>query len=301
MGFAVFLLPRAAELSKLEMIVNCQEMSDDLMSYAAGMLDPDEAAPLRQHLASGCPQCAGRLAEAEATLGLLALTLAPQTPSTQARSELISRVTSRQAGSSLRLVQPPAPWWEQLALSSAIAATIAAAITIFFVMRLKSGPTANPPGQANDLARTVAVLTRVLQDQHEEIQSMRLGEQPKVVEWASAPHLKTIWLAAMSNQPPTAHGRIWWDTDRSTWRLFADGMTEPPAGKIYELWFVSADLKTKLPAAEFTPDPAGDAEVEVRVPPSMTDTLKIAAVTDEPAKGVITSPTGSFQLMGSLQ
>ena len=42
-----------------------------MLLYVTDGLEPAEAQELRAHLASGCPQCAGALAEAQATVGHL--------------------------------------------------------------------------------------------------------------------------------------------------------------------------------------------------------------------------------------
>lgn len=63
--------------------MTCQECDELIDLYAAGALDNDapgagERQRVRSHLATGCPQCSGRLAESEAVLARFALsTLAP--------------------------------------------------------------------------------------------------------------------------------------------------------------------------------------------------------------------------------
>ena len=47
---------------------------------------------LRRHLAGGCTQCAGSLAEAQATWAALPLALDPQTPSPAVKVRLMERV-----------------------------------------------------------------------------------------------------------------------------------------------------------------------------------------------------------------
>src|SRR5205814_8883171 len=70
---------------------------DLLLPYLADAIDADERAELESHLATGCPRCAGALAEAEAILARLSLALDPIAPSPQARERLLQRIT------------PPAP------------------------------------------------------------------------------------------------------------------------------------------------------------------------------------------------
>jgi hypothetical protein len=55
--------------------VECADRRDLILLYAAGELDAGECGGLRAHLAAGCPQCIGYMAEAEAVLALLPLLL----------------------------------------------------------------------------------------------------------------------------------------------------------------------------------------------------------------------------------
>ena len=56
-------------------IVTCQERRDLLLLYVAGGLDSAEMEATREHLLTGCPACAGALAEAEATFHQIPLSL----------------------------------------------------------------------------------------------------------------------------------------------------------------------------------------------------------------------------------
>ncbi len=60
-------------------IVTCQERRDLLLLYVAGGLEPAETEATREHLLTGCPACAGALAEAEATFHQIPLSLPMRT------------------------------------------------------------------------------------------------------------------------------------------------------------------------------------------------------------------------------
>lgn len=53
--------------------MNCQGQDELITLYAVGALEGAERDALRSHLATGCPRCAGLLAEAEATWALIGL------------------------------------------------------------------------------------------------------------------------------------------------------------------------------------------------------------------------------------
>jgi anti-sigma-K factor RskA len=369
--------------------VDCKDRTEQILLYAAGALSHAEAEPVRAHLASGCPRCAGELAEAEATISLLALTLPPATPADNVRQRLLNRIdsqgrqiplpenTPRRAAT--RAVGGP-PWWALFLGSAALAAAVAAGLAIFFTSRLHDADMAilsanldqkqqlaelsDLAGQENhqilsaakgaadkqqlaalsalvqqqnqqlasiasdtdtkkqiadltsridrqnrqlaaltgenDQEKTIAELTALVEQQKNQMVALRSGGAPETVQWATQPDLRVFSMTGAGDQPPGAHGRIFWDANLGVWHFFASGLKPAPEGKTYELWFVSKDGKTAVPAGTFDPSPNGEAALVTKVPPSISNSLAIGAVTDEPTGGV-SAPTGSFQLKGSVQ
>jgi anti-sigma-K factor RskA len=281
-------------------------MTDQVLMYAAGALDEAEAEQVRQHLAGGCPRCAGLMAEAEATVSLLALTVPPAAASADARQRLMSRVAQETAAAALSagaISGGSTPWWALVAIPSAIAAAVAAGITIFFATRLAPmqplQPTV-PEAAAVDLERTLGVLTEQIEHDEHEIDALRAAQPAQMTQWITDPNLKLVSLTGTDKQPAGAEGRVFWDTNKGVWHFFGRGIKPADAGKTYELWFVASDGSMALPAGEFDPTPDGDATLVTNVPPAIAPKLTIAAVTDEPAGKPITAPSGSFQLKGSL-
>lgn len=76
--------------------MNCEQLDEQITLYALGTLEGAELEGLRRHLASGCPACAGRLAEAETTLALLPL--ATLTPSVEVPAGAKARLDALIAG-----------------------------------------------------------------------------------------------------------------------------------------------------------------------------------------------------------
>jgi len=298
--------------------LNCQDFADDILLHAAGALEPEEIEPLLDHLASGCPRCAGRLTEAKSLLGLLVLTLPPATPSEETRRELLNRL----ATPTKRLTMPPpapikaAPvqqpqmrvvgsaspsWWTILAIPSAIAASIAAIITIFFAMRMTQSLGSQNSEVATNFQRSIGLFTTLVEQQQQQINSLKSAANgTSTVEWAADPHLKTFVLAGTENQPSGARARIFYDRDKAMCVLYAQGMTPAPQGKTYELWYLPSDGKAPIAAGSFDPSPTGDATMVATVPPDVKSTLANGAVTDEPLGTKITAPSGSFQLKPKL-
>jgi anti-sigma-K factor RskA len=121
------------------MTVDCADRRDLILLYAAGALDAGECGGLREHLAGGCPQCAGYLAEAEAALALLGQGLPPQAPPPLLKQAILNRVKSESQTSSAK--SAPAAMriggWDRVVLPAAIAAVLAVAVTLISVKMLQ--------------------------------------------------------------------------------------------------------------------------------------------------------------------
>lgn len=259
--------------------MNCEAWRDLMPEFAIGALDADEASALRAHLASGCPACAGALAEAHATVALLAESLPPARPSPQLRQHLLDRATKtpqadamgKSQASPLRRRANPA--WAALAASVFMAAGAA----MYFRASHRAGLR-----QLNDLRATLAERETKL----EELQSLVASEQVRLLS-----------LAASSPQTQGA-GRVFWDRERGKWHLYVFDLLPPGPGKTYELWFITADGR-KVPAGTF--DVAADGSGSLTVPvPSDIGVISVAAITDEPAGGS-PQPTGQIHLQGAVQ
>ena len=70
-----------------------QHVDDSIGAYALGALEPDEQAEVERHLAV-CDRCQAELEVAEETLGQMALSLEPETPSPQLKDRLMAAVAA---------------------------------------------------------------------------------------------------------------------------------------------------------------------------------------------------------------
>jgi anti-sigma-K factor RskA len=270
--------------------MTCDERRDRLMLYAADALDSAERATLAAHLASGCPRCAGSLAEAEAVLAHLPMALDPVAPSEGVRATLMRRVAAepRTTGKVIPMPAPPergarprpAGDWLRPALA-ALAASLVTAVAL------------TVPGE-----RARRELLAQLETQDREIVRLReaVEASAETVRVLRSPAVRVVSLSGTGPQPQAA-ARVFWDTTRRTWHFYAASLRPPGAGRTYQLWFITPGQE-KISAGTFDVDAQGEASVEVAIPPGL-DAIAVAAVTDEPAGGS-PQPTGSIHLAGAV-
>lgn len=99
-----------------------------MLLYVTDAMEESERVELRAHLASGCPKCAGALAEAQATVAHLPLSLDPQPAPKSARDTLLNRVAADKAATP-PLASSRKSFSSGWFLRTAIAACIGAIIT----------------------------------------------------------------------------------------------------------------------------------------------------------------------------
>lgn len=256
----------------------CERLQDVIVEVAAGTASPDDARVLDAHIATGCPTCAGRLAEAQAVGGRLALALPQVAPSSAVRERLMERIGG-DPGVVIpfpeRVPSKPArsPW-----LPAAVAAGLAAAlagIAVYVPLARDRDELRSELARLDGELRAAADTLRVLR----------------------SPSVQVVSLGGAEPQPG-ARGRIFWDRARGEWRFYAAELRPPAAGRTYELWLID-DQDRKIPAGTFDVDARGEAELRVSLPRDI-GTIVAAAVTDEPAGGV-PQPTGSIHLVGKVE
>jgi hypothetical protein len=71
--------------------ISCDDVLASLGAYALGIVDPDEAADIEEHLTT-CASCRAALAREQETVGALALAVEPAPPSAEARNRLLAAV-----------------------------------------------------------------------------------------------------------------------------------------------------------------------------------------------------------------
>jgi len=250
-----------------------------MLLYVAGVMDPAEQEMLRAHLAGGCPRCAGALAEAEATVAHLPMTLKPVEPPKSARDKLMQRVLASPG----RAVSSPSqsrssvfPW--------AVAAAAVLALTVGGIYLNRTAT------RARD-----AIASR--QQVERELLTIR-DENTQLRNVAALLNSSQLDLVKLASQESPARGRIFWDRERNRWHVQVFDLAAPKPGREFELWFITPDDR-KIPAGTFRVDASGRGVHEVEVPKDIGP-IKLAAITDEPIGGA-PQPTGSIHLAGSVQ
>jgi anti-sigma-K factor RskA len=250
-----------------------------ILLYVAGMLDPAESAELRQHLASGCPACAGHYAEAEATLAMLSLSLPAQPARPALKYSILNQARAARSGIA-RTGSPRA--WDRIVLSGAIAAVLAVAFTLAIVDRFWPTPKTLPNDQA-----TIANL-----------QTQLMLAQAQLV--AIRQDLRGMQFAELTGSvQPDAVGHVFIDPEMKKWYFFTCGMKPAADGKTYELWLICNNQK--IPAGTFNVSDQGTATLLGAVPPIPPGAAVSLAVTDEPMHGPHEQPTGHLQIKGIVE
>ncbi len=295
-----------------------------MLLYVTEALEPGEASELRAHLITGCPACAGALAEAEATVHQLPLSLPPLTPPEGAWEKLEMRIAMKDAveGPSLRMADAPLPSQKPSRALAWLGWAAAAMVAIVMGLMLHGANARVDDLNSKSLAtaQELAITQQALlaaNDQSNQM-STRLTSLEAKVKTLTTDHDKLLLAldtakqdfmdhldklmhadqyAVAPKEMPGVKGTLFWDKNSGTWTVMASNVPMPAAGKTYELWIITAK-GDKIAAGTFMPDASGKAMHEANIPAGM-DTIMLAAVTDEPMGGV-QIPTGHIQFTSDV-
>jgi hypothetical protein len=165
-------------------------------------------------------------------------------------------------------------WW--LALAACLA-TVVSLASLYQVTKERDAVSAAYQLVAGDRSTghgTVDSLHAAIQD------------RDKLIANLTGPQVAVMSLASTSPTSPSA--RMFWDQSVDAWTFVAHNMPKPKAGRIYQLWLVTA--KEKINAGTFTPGANGDAVVRATYA-LPRDALAAVAVTDEPEAGSLQPTT----------
>ncbi|MBD0369335.1 MAG: anti-sigma factor [Pyrinomonadaceae bacterium] len=252
-----------------------------LAAHALGALDSEEARRVEEHL-EACAECRAELEVWRDTTSALAYTVAPAEPSPQLRSRILESVrassaqpkiageTKKAASSSSNVIAFQRSNLSRAQRFGAIAATLAvitlAAALFIALLRLRE--------VRRELARNQAAVESL---------AKQVAQEREARELLTSPQSQNAQLNG-TNMAPEARGQLVFDQRTGHAMLFAYNLPPVPAGKAYQLWFISGGKV--MPGKVFMPDRDGRAMINEQVPVNNLDSKPVFAVTLEPSGGV---------------
>ena len=270
------------------------EISALMLEYALGTADADEVARVDALLAVGDVSAHAALAEAQAVVGMIGLSVDPVSPPAHVRNTVLSHIA---ADVSANQTSPRSISGSTSQSTSQSTSRSSSRSTSNTSRWFAYGATAVAAGLA---------IALTLQVQKNQSMSQQLADAAVVDAGfrhvGSSPFVRFAKLTSDTGATPDTNesssvGRVLFCPVSRQYQLMVFRMTPPPQGRVYEMWLMTADKKTVVPAGTFTVDARGSATHYVKADNKID--WSIAAVTDEPTGGSPT-PTGSIHLVGSL-
>ncbi|MBV9761873.1 MAG: anti-sigma factor [Acidobacteriaceae bacterium] len=224
------------------------EMSEVYELYALGVLEPEAAAEIDQHLRDGCEHCERHVADAMGLVAAMASLAEPESPRAQVRERILGVVKPQR--------QRPTRNW----MYAAAALAAACAALIIFSVSSRS--------ELRHMRERLAALT----EERDQLRS--------AVQILSRPDTRAVGFGRAGNAP---HGRVL--VNRNGGFVFVGSqLPELGSNQTFELWLVPASGAAPQPAGLFRPNAQGDS---VHVSSAAVDarTTKAVAVSVEPSQG----------------
>jgi anti-sigma-K factor RskA len=190
--------------------LGCEEYEDRLIEHVLGTLSQNASSELREHLARGCPYCAGQLAELQETLSLLPLGLPETEAPANVRERLLKRARETTAVQKTvpQLAETSGRWWIGAFAASAIAATVLIACGGAWIWQ----------------QRTVTRLAAQLTQREQQVADLRnaLASEQEVARSIRSPSALMVSLEGAAR--PAGQGRIFIDPSKGKWWFAARGL-----------------------------------------------------------------------------
>jgi anti-sigma-K factor RskA len=287
-----------------------QAIKDLLTLAALDRLEPDEARELKEHLRAGCDECEAELRELREVVASLALSLEQESSEEGSEERIWERLEARLDGA---VPQPGGPGAKEAdsarrpargrvgawRAATAVMAAVIVGIAIYAAQMSDRLRRANEEHQ-QQLAAMNSRLARLgaeLERTRVEVGTLQrvLGDRLRLEKVLSAPDLRLTRLAPLA-PAPGARAIVAISATNKAAVFQAGGLPATPAGKIYELWWITKE-HGPVPAGLFQAEDGRPVVAPVAPPPPGEHVL-LSAVTLEPAGGV-SKPTGAMYLKGA--
>lgn len=283
--------------------MSADDRRDQVLLFAAGLLEASEAEEVREFLRSGGAEAAGLAAEARDLVDGLAEAVPETTPSAATKGRVLELIGQPKPASTLS--------FPKLILPAAAAA--AAAIVTWAVLTF-TGPTPPDPAELDALRSALAAEAEERSEIESELAGMdeelaeleaeveRLGGEAQLaadqVAMLRGSGVAVIDLAATTNQPDASARMFWESKDGYYCYLHARGLAPSSDGEVYALWLLTDDDRTLLVGSFEVAAGQGEATVWVRLP---EETVKaVGAFVTSEAADPGSQPLGARQLESQI-
>jgi anti-sigma-K factor RskA len=272
--------------------------------YALGALTQHEARAFESHLNEGCDACKTETEKFETVAGIIGFSAQDAAPPAYLRDLLAARIEKEKHEHESKVSQaaPVIPFPERAKstlqptpasrsthgfrlLPWAVAASFLIALAYTFITWQTERR--NLQASLSETRNEVSDLKNRLNRE-----SLRATEFALINSVLELPQRSTIKLAGQE-AAPSSLADVYWDVSGKRWVVIAD-LPPAPAGKVYQLWFVTPDAKVSAGLIE--PDEKGHGFTVVNIPPDVTNVIA-AAITLEP-KGGSAQPTMPIYALG---
>lgn len=257
--------------------------------YAVGALDGAELAEFEQYLRTASDAEKRELSELIDVAAMIPLALPQPSVPVRLKSRLMARVreeveeTRPTPAKVLEFTPRPKRFsfsdlfsWQPLLT----AATLLLAVTSGLLLWQNSRVTS----ERDQLAQQVAELSR-----------LNVATQKQLDELVTQ---TTRFVSLSGKEAPNANAKVFWDTAHNEWVVYIFNLPAAPAGKDYQLWYITDDQQ-KVSAQVFSTDAKGRTELRISLPQNVAPRLAATAVTLEP-KGGSPQPTSGLYLVGQI-
>jgi len=256
--------------------------------YALGALSQHEARAFDVHLRDGCPVCDLELKQFNEVVGLLGTSVEPAAPSGYVRDLLAVRI-QREVSETHRPATTVIPFPGQPGIAHApvkarstpsrswLPWAVAAAFLVAFAFSFAAWRTTRSTLQA-EVDQTRGSAAAVLSENAE--LKEQLAETVQINSVLSSSSSRVLQLAGPEPAPGLS-ATVYWDVLGSRW-IVAANLPPAPEGKVYQLWFVTAEAK--ISAGLIRPDRLGHGFATLPFPTDIGP-ITATAITLEPEGG----------------